>query len=221
MKFLTAAQILSQKRPDERLTLLIRHAERRHITPEDEDYGSKVPLTDCGRSQALAAGKEFSDFDGSLFFGSSPVLRCRETAALFAEGCGASEFSEPEKVARFDCLGDFYVSGFVDYDRYLKEGFYPAVCRFICKGSLSGFLPLAEGSEKFLRFLLENSSTDLNVFCSHDAWIAPFLSHFTDVRFSPSCWLNFLSGAAILFSADKKAVRILPVAFLGDGWLRF
>lgn len=221
MKFLTAAQILSQKRPEERLTLLIRHAERRHIAPEDEDYGSKVPLTDRGRSQALAAGKEFSAFDGSCFFGSSPVFRCRETAALFAEGCGASEFSDSEKVARFDCLGDFYVSGFADYDRYLKEGFYPAVCRFIREGSLPGFLPLAEGSEKFLRFLLENSSADLNVFCSHDAWIVPFLSHFTDICFSSNRWLNFLSGAAVLFSADKKSVRIFPVAFLGDGWLRF
>ncbi len=221
MKFLTASQILEQKRPEERLSLLIRHGERRHITLEDEDYGSKVPLTDRGRLQALAAGKEFSGFDGSFFFGSSPVFRCRETAALFAKGCGALEFSDPEKVARLDCLGDFYVSAFVDYERYLKEGFYPAVCRYLREGSLPGFLPLVEGSEKFLRFLLENSPADLNVFCSHDAWIVPFLSHFTDVRFRPNLWLNFLSGAAILFSADKKTVRIFPIAFLDDGWLRF
>ncbi len=221
MKFFTASQILEQKRTEERLSLLIRHGERRHIVPGDEDYGSKVPLTDRGRSESLAAGESFLCVDGSRFFASSPVFRCRETAALFAKGCGALESSEPERVASFDRLGDFYVNGFADYERYLKEGFYPAVCRFVREGSLPGFLSLAEGSEKFLRFLLESSSADLNVFCSHDAWIVPFLSHFTDVRFSPNLWLNFLSGAAILFSTDKKAVRILPVAFLGDGWLRF
>ncbi len=221
MKFLAASQILEMQGPEERLSLLIRHGERRHITPEDENYGVKVPLTDRGRLQAFSAGKEFSGFDGTRFFASSPVFRCLETAALFAKGGGFLEFSNSEKIARFDCLGDFYISGFADYERYLKEGFYPAVCRYLREGSLPGFLPLVEGSEKLLRFLLENSPADLNVFCSHDAWIVPFLSHFTDVRFRPNIWLNFLSGAAVLFSSDRKNVRVFPIAFLGDGWLRF
>lgn len=221
MKFWDVSEILERVERGERLTLLIRHAERRHIAPDDEDYGSKVPLTADGRSQAFAAGKNFAGFPGTRFFASSPVFRCRETASLFAEGCGAEEFSDPEKIVGFDCLGEFYVNGFPDYERYLKEGFYPAVCRFVREGALPGFMPLAEGSEIFLRFLLDNSSADLNVFCSHDAWIVPFLSHFTDVRFSPDRWLNFLSGAAILFRDGGERPRIFPVKFLGDGFLVF
>lgn len=222
MNFLSASEILEKKERGKCLTLLIRHAERRHITSDDEDYGSKVPLTAEGRLQALAAGRDFSGFAGTRFFASSPVFRCRETAALFAKACGAGEFSAPEKIVRFDCLGEFYVNGFPDYERYLKEGFYPAVCRFVREGSLPGFMPLAQGSEKFLRFLLDNSSADLNVFCSHDAWIVPFLSYFTDVRFGPGLWLNFLSGAAILFSrGGEEPPRIFPLKFLGDGYLRF
>lgn len=222
MNFLSANDILKEKKPGERVTFFVRHAERRHITPEDEGYGEKVPLTETGRAQALAAGRELSAFTGTHFFGSSPVFRCRETASLMASGSGVTEFSDAEKVVPLEPLGDFYVCGFADYERYLKEGFYPAVCRFLREGSLPGFLPLAEGSEKLLEFLLENSSAEVNVFCSHDAWIVPFLSHWTDIRFTPGLWLNFLSGAAILFDKNEKSrAKVLPLKFLGDGFLRF
>ena len=222
MNFLTSEQVLEKKKPEERVTFLIRHAERRHILPTDEDYGSKVPLTETGESQALAAGKEISRFKASsFFFGASPVFRCRQTAALVAKACDAEPFSSVEKVVAFDCLAEFYVSECVDYERHLRAGFYPAICRYLQEGTLAGFLPVREGSEKLLAFLLENSRADLNLFCSHDAWIVPFLAHFTGLRFSSQCWMNFSSGATVLLDSSKKNVRIFPVKFLGDGFLRF
>ena len=106
-------------------------------------------------------------------------------------------------------------------EKHLKEGFYPAICRFIQDEKLSGFLPLETGSKEFLKLLLENSFADVNVFISHAAWIVPFLAFYTHLQFSPQNWMNFLSGAAILFSADRKSLRIYPVKFLGDGYLHF
>ena len=223
MRFFSISEILREKHSDEKVTLLLRHAERRHILPTDKNYGAKVPLTEVGKNQALGAGKEIFQysFGASFFFGASPVLRCRQTAALIAEGCGAINFNAVEKIKVFDRLAKFYVNENVDYEKHLKEGFYPAICRFIQDEKLSGFLPLETGSKEFLKLLLENSFADFNVFISHDAWIVPFLAFYTHLQFSPQNWMNFLSGAAILFSADRKSLRIYPVKFLGDGYLHF
>ena len=131
MSFLSAEQVLCCIAPGERVTLLLRHAERRHITAQDADHGAHVPLTEKGGEQAFAAGKEFSVLNGPYFFGSSPVFRCRQTAAFIAEACGASEYAVPEKVAPLQPLAEFYVSDFEEYMRHLREGFYPAICKWV------------------------------------------------------------------------------------------
>jgi len=223
MNFLSAEQIHRLKNPGERVAVLLRHAERRHITPEDADHGSFVPLTDKGREQALAAGKELSLFQGSKFFGSSPVFRCRETAAQISRGMDCQEFSDPEKVAHLQPLAEFYVDDFEAYKRHLIEGFYPAICKWIDEGRLEGFVPVKEGSEALLQFLFDHSHADFNLFCSHDAWIVPFVSHFTGIRFTPSLWLNFLSGAVVFYKPENpvQSAQIYPLKILGDGFLRF
>ncbi len=223
MIFLTAEQIRKRMQSGERIAFLMRHAERRHITPHDADYGSFVPLTGQGREQALAAGKDLSVFQGTLFAGSSPVFRCRETASLIACGMGHSAFSDPEKVGPLQPLAEFYVNDFDAYLCHLREGFYPAICKWISEGHLTGFTPVKEGSENLLKFILDHSAADVNLFCSHDAWIVPFLSHFTEIRFDPNRWLNFLSGAAILFKPEnpETSSRVFPLKFIGDGFLLF
>lgn len=223
MSFLSAEQVLCCIAPGERVTLLLRHAERRHITAQDADHGAHVPLTEKGGKQAFAAGKELSVLNGPYFFGSSPVFRCRQTAAFIAEACGASEYAVPEKVAPLQPLAEFYVSDFEEYMRHLREGFYPAICKWVADGRLSGFTPVKEGSEALLKFVLEHSTGNFNVFCTHDAWVVPFLSHFTDVSFNPNRWLNFLSGAAILYKPENplETAKILPIKFIRDGYLVF
>ena len=223
MTFLTAEQVHRSMQPGESFAFLLRHAERRHITPQDTDHGTHVPLNDRGREQALTAGKELSIFQGSLFVGSSPVFRCCETAALIARSMGNPEFSDPENVAHLQPLAEFYVNDFDAYLHHLTEGFYPAICKWITDGRLAGFVPVKEGSETFLRYILEHSQADVSLFCTHDAWVVPFLSYFTDIRFTPSFWLNFLSGAAILYRPENplQSAKIYPVKFIGDGFLRF
>ena len=223
MNFLSTEQIFRLKQPGERVSVLLRHAERRHITPDDADHGSYVPLTDKGREQALAAGKELSVFQGPMFFGSSPVFRCRETAARIAQAMGCLEFSEPEKVTPLQPLAEFYVNDDAAYMRHLNEGFYPAICKWIADGELSGFAPVREGSESLLKFILENSVANFNLFCSHDAWIVPFISHFAGIKFNPDLWLNFLSGMVIFYRPENplKSARFFPVKFIDDGFLAF
>lgn len=225
MAFRPLEQILAMRAPGERLALLIRHAERRHILPTDADYGALVPITELGKAQAMNFGKVLRG--GTLVKGglrtahyfSSPVMRCRETASTIAGARGDAAYDSPEKVEALGELGDFYVADYPEYERLLQRGFYEAIIEFLQRGSMPGFAPLAETSEKFLNRILSASDSDLNLFVTHDAWIVPFLSHFTDIPFRPDLWLNFLSGAAIFFG--KGAPRVEGVAGLGDGYLRF
>lgn len=225
MAFRPLEQILAMRAPGERLALLIRHAERRHILPTDADYGALVPITELGKAQAMNFGKVLRG--GTLVKGglrtahyfSSPVMRCRETASTIAGARGDAAYDSPEKVEALGELGDFYVADYPEYERLLQRGFYEAIIEFLQRGSMPGFAPLAETSEKFLNRILSASDSGLNLFVTHDAWIVPFLSHFTDIPFRPDLWLNFLSGAAIFFG--KGAPRVEGVAGLGDGYLRF
>ncbi|MBR2308743.1 MAG: histidine phosphatase family protein [Fibrobacter sp.] len=69
----------------ERVYLLVRHAERPHITAADADYGAHVGLTAAGRERAVALGKMFPP-EGDAVYYSSPVGRCMDTAKCIAEG---------------------------------------------------------------------------------------------------------------------------------------
>ena len=222
MAFLSARQVLTWKRPGERVAFLLRHAERRHILPTDADYGSLVPLTERGLDQAISAGKDLAIFKGSSSYRASPVFRCRQTASQIAIARGDLNFDDPRKIEALDPLGDFFVSDFGKYEDLLRTGFYPAICRYVAGESVDGLFPLESRSRELLNLIVENSPSDFNLFVGHDAWIVPLLSSATDVRFSPSHWLNFLSGAAILFDPrDGSSVRVFPVKFLGDGFLNF
>ena len=79
MDFTPAVDFFASLASDERVFLLVRHGERRHITPEDPDFGAHVGLTERGREQALSLGKSIPA-EGDMSFFSSPVGRCVETA---------------------------------------------------------------------------------------------------------------------------------------------
>ena len=87
MEFVPAAKFFESLATDERVFLLVRHGERRHITPEDPDFGAHVGLTERGREQALSLGKCIPA-EGDMSFFSSPVGRCMETALNIGVGRG-------------------------------------------------------------------------------------------------------------------------------------
>jgi broad specificity phosphatase PhoE len=203
MSFLSISEVLASRKKGELLALLLRHAERRHIMPTDPDYGAHVRITERGFEQAMHVGKELSCFTSAAYY-SSPVMRCRETASAIAASRGDTRFDVPEKVSVIQSLAEFYVADFEEYTRLLREGFYGAICEYLETGKRFGFLPLKETSEELLQLLINSSFEELNVFISHDAWIVPFLTHFTEVRFAPHHWINFLSGAAVFFVQNHR-----------------
>lgn len=209
-----------------RVAFLLRHAERREILPSDAEYGALVGLTEKGRASAFQMGKIFPKAGDALYY-SSPVFRCRDTASSIALARGDLKFSSPEKIWAEKRLGDFFVKNQAAYERALSEGFYENIAEFIERGSHEAFFPLKEGAFEMLQFISQKSLGRFNFFISHDSWVIPILSHFCQIAFSPSRWLNFLSGIAFVWEAranEKTCHRLIdcfPVTGLSEGFLRF
>ena len=215
-----------------RIYLLLRHAERNHITPEDKDFGAHVGLTERGRRQAVTLGKMIPAFGDAVYF-SSPVGRCIETAQCIGEGrklAGFGNFAIPGmasgiaadgvNVTPLDTLGDFFVRDVPAYEQTLREGFYEGICKWLEAGVHDAFCPLHERAEQMREMMFEKASSQYNIFVTHDAWVVPCLSHFCNMKFTPKCWMNFLTGLA--FEVPEKGdVKVTPVTGMETGWLHF
>jgi broad specificity phosphatase PhoE len=231
--FLPASDFFAQADWNSKIYLLLRHAERNHITPQDKDFGAHVGLTDSGRRQAVSLGRVIPAFGDAVYF-SSPVGRCMETAQCIAEGrklAGYGNFVIPGganlgdtgasvTVTPLDCLGDFFVRDVPAYEQTLREGFYEGICKWLDSGEHDAFYPLHERAEQMREMMFEKASSRFNIFVTHDAWIVPCLSHFCNFKFQPKCWMNFLTGLA--FEVPGKGnVKVTPITAMETGWLHF
>jgi broad specificity phosphatase PhoE len=223
MNFISAFTFFSSLASDERVFLLIRHGERRHITPEDPDFGAHVGLTERGREQALSLGKSIPA-EGDMSFFSSPVGRCMETALNIGLGRGIQNPS----IQKMDCLAEYFVQDYDEYTKVLRAGFYEGICQWLQnetagkpRGDKEAFAPLAARSEEMLAMMLEKGYVRFNIFATHDAWIVPCLTHFCKMTFTPQRWMNYLTGMAVVTDAQKNVKRIVPVTGLDTGWLSF
>lgn len=243
MDFVTAKDFFKSLASDERVYLLVRHAERRHITPDDPDFGAHVGLTDKGREQAISLGKCIPP-EGDICFYSSPVGRCMETAQFIGKGrlMAAGSVQVNVRVEPLDCLAEYFVQNYDAYLKVLRAGFYEGICAWLAQEETRAscnsnsvqfagseprtgdepFAPLAKRSEEMLSMMLEKGSCRFNIFATHDAWVVPCLTHFCKMHFSPQLWMNYLTGMAVVTGADGKTVkRIVPVTALETGWLDF
>ena len=230
--FLPASDFFAQVDWNSRIYLLLRHAERNHITPGDKDFGAHVGLTERGRRQAVTLGRMIPAIGDAVYF-SSPVGRCVETAQCIGEGrklAGYGNFAIPGtapgvagasvNVTPLDALGDFFVRDVPAYEQTLREGFYEGICKWLDSGKHDAFWPLHERAEQMREMMFEKAQSRFNIFVTHDAWIVPCLSHFCSFKFEPKCWMNFLTGLA--FEVHEKGnVKVTPVTALETGWLKF
>ena len=230
--FVQLSDFFAQADWNSKIYLLLRHAERNHITPGDKDFGAHVGLTDRGRRQAVALGKMIPAFGDAVYF-SSPVGRCMETAKCISEGrklAGFGNFAIPGvasgaaadsvNVTLLNELGDFFVRDVPAYEQTLREGFYEGICEWLDSGKHDAFWPLHERAEQMREMMFEKAQSRFNVFVTHDAWVVPCLSHFCGLKFEPKCWMNFLTGLAFEVPENGN-VKVTPITAMETGWLHF
>ena len=221
--FIQLSDFFAQADWNSKIYLLLRHAERNHITPDDKDFGAHVGLTDRGRSQAVALGRMIPAIGDAVYF-SSPVGRCVETAKCIHEGRKLAGFGAcagaSVNVTPLNELGDFFVRDVPAYEQTLREGFYEGICKWLESGEHGAFWPLHERAEQMRKMMFEKAQSRFNIFVTHDAWIVPCLSHFCSFKFEPKCWMNFLTGLAFE-RPEKGNVKVTPITAMETGWLYF
>jgi broad specificity phosphatase PhoE len=120
--------------------LIIRHSIRGPI-PKHPDRRD-VPITDEGRQLAEHLGTRWRLPIRDVF--SSPMIRCRDTAACFLEG--ARRRVPIETTSRLGDPGPFVVDSSQAWDNYFRLGKHELVTTMLERpGSLSGYRPSAAG----------------------------------------------------------------------------
>lgn len=186
-----------------RIGVLIRHSVRERITSVENVLS--MGLTTQGKKAAYAFGKVLP-VDSPIQLFSSPVGRCRETAACIADGYRAVG-GEAEALQIFDTLGPFYIKdqhtvfdmtdelGIVDFLRKWFEGrLDPKLMH-----------PALEAAEMLLQVMLQAfRATDSRLqalYISHDWNIFLLKEQYLGLRHEEYGDVHFLEGL-VLYEAQ-------------------
>lgn len=179
-----------------KISLMIRHTERYAIPTDDETFGAAVELTPPGHEMAYALGQALAGFpiDSAL---TSPIKRCRETAADILTGAGQAGV----QVLDEDSIGvrNPYFIDSVKVQHWMRqEGYFEVMLRYLHNGTEPFHRQIGEASE-ILRALLEAEfEGQFRLLVSHDSVCASYASHYgIRTGFSRENWVGYLQGLLV------------------------
>lgn len=181
--------------------MFLRHAERDFSEDPLEDI--KKALNENGKKQAISLGKEIVILQKNIcFIKSSPIERCIETANAILKGAGSRE-----KVIISKILGDpgpFVSDSKVAFQTFIERGIEEIIKRQFEGKQLPGFFETEKGLKTILgEFLRDMKQLDgVGIYISHDAIIAPVLSHLTNDLICNNNWIGFLDGFSFYKTED-------------------
>lgn len=198
------AKNLKLLRPGASYALMVRHAERPNFSVLN--FRGDTPITGKGLADSRHLGTELIGQRLTGVF-SSPVLRCLQTSGGILEGAGLSLPVTTRKLLGEP--GSYIVNPLLVFTYFLRADVPCVIRKFIARGSMNGFAPLREGSVRILNELLADLSRPgvRNLYVSHDAVLAPFISYFTGNKFGEDEWVDFLDG--IFLTVDEDGVRLI------------
>lgn len=199
---MTIDEVLQELRRGTRVVLMLRHAERPKMDPNDATFGDALELTYEGKRTARKLGRMMREFADDVQFAASPLTRTRMTAALVAEEMGVAHAD----ILTDDQLGNgsFYYDDPAEVlDVFKPSNFFPASFEYFRTGRQRGFRDLHAATDVFEKWLDAHFSRRLFVVATHDLYIAAFLVARKAVdEFTRETWIRFLDGGAILIAPD-------------------
>jgi len=217
MSELTLAEFKSELKSGARAILLVRHAERPKMDPDDPSFGDALAITDEGVRTARLLGTELRDFAGETTFVASPLTRTRMTAACIAEGMGIAD----APVATDGKLGNdsfYYDDPSKVLEVFRPRNFFNACFEYYRTGEMRGFKNLHRATDEMERWLFVRLERKLLVAVTHDCYVAAFLSARKAVpEFTRANWVRFLDGGATLVYPDGSRRYALVRTGLSDG----
>lgn len=190
------SQIRDFLKQGHRAALFIRHAERPPIRTDDKEFGRTLGLTPRGIEMSRQAGARLAGFRDVRFY-ASPMNRCQLTARYFAEGMGhphaAVEDADPLGVRGF-----YYDDPYAVQDLMRQRGYMAYMLEYLRDGIAPFSRPIGSATEQTAEWMRCASTAKLNIFVSHDIFIASFLTGLNIRTYSAEDWVGFLHGAALV-----------------------
>ncbi len=192
-----------------RASLVIRHAERSSL-----ESGLHLNLTERGREEAVAFGRQLHEYDRiRLFY--SPDDRCHDTAQAIAEsaekiGARIIAFQEDEYLDWITCFVE-------DRCMLIAERMTPSSLRPLLSGAIiRKILRRSFGeSDKIMRHLIQrllesDSPGLLDVNVSHDWDIMALREYHLGMRFEEYGLIDYLDGLVLFLSDGSVMVSYKP-----------
>ena len=216
MQEMTIEELIGEIRRGARVTLMVRHAERPKMDPDDPTFGDALELTYEGTRTAKKLGGMLKEFADDVQFAASPLTRTRMTAALIAEGMGVPEAAVPTDELLGN--GSFYYDDPAEVLEVFKpKNFFPACIEYFRTAHQRGFRELYRATDEFEKWIDAHWKNRLFVISTHDLYIAAFLYARKVGEFSKENWTRFLDGGAIIDGPDGKRRYALVRSGLSTG----
>ena len=213
---MTLDEVREAYRGGARVTLLVRHAERPKMDPNDPTFGDALALTYEGCRTARKLGTLLADFKGDAQFAASPLMRTRMTASLIAEGMGLKDAEIPTD-GRLGNESFYYADASEVLEVFKPENFFPACVEYFTTGEQRGFRNLHAATDAFERWIDETQKRRFFVVATHDLYIAAFLTARKAGTFTRENWVRFLDAGAIVAYPDGTRRYALVRTGLSDG----
>ena len=213
---MTIEELVGEIRRGARVTLMVRHAERPKMDPDDPTFGDALELTYEGTRTAKKLGAMLAAFADDVQFYASPLTRTRMTASCIAEGMGvmAPEIPTDERLGN----GSFYYENAAEVLEVFKpKNFFPACIEYFHTAHQRGFRELYAATDAFEKWIDAQWKSRLFVISTHDLYIAAFLYARKVGEFSKENWTRFLDGGAVIDGADGKRRYALVRSGLSTG----
>ena len=216
MTELTIEELVGEIRRGARVALMVRHAERPKMDPDDPTFGDALELTYEGVRTAKKYGTLLREFAGDVQFAASPLTRTRMTAACIAEGMG---IGEPE-ILTDELLGNgsfYYDDANEVLEVFKPKNFFPASFEYFRTGRQRGFRELYAATDEYERWIDAHRRSRLFVIATHDLFIAAFLYARKVGVFTQENWTRFLDAGAIIDGPDGTRRYALVRSGLSSG----
>ena len=205
---------------DEKLVLVIRHAER------NSDSAATDPLNEKGMEQSLKLGESLAGVT-DFYCASSPSVRAQQTCNQVAKGRGDTD----TLADTISLLGGYwYVKDSVAYAKAKKDngGSWNVVTKWAYEGAYADvFYEFAPRCNEWIEDVIlpsfEEAKSRVTLFVSHDLLLVPLVIYISsgnvNLRYYKSNsnrWLNYLAGVAIVVRPDGTR-RFYAVRGLDSG----
>ena len=216
MTELTIEELVGEIRRGARVALMVRHAERPKMDPDDPTFGDALELTYEGTRTAKKYGTLLREFADDVQFAASPLVRTRMTAACIADGMGVRN---PE-ILTDELLGNgsfYYEDANEVLEVFKPKNFFPASFEYFRTGHQRGFRELYAATDEYERWIDAHRRSRLFIIATHDLFVAAFLYARKVGEFSKENWTRFLDAGAIIDGPDGTRRYALVRAGLSSG----